>query len=116
MEAPGQAGGGPGIAGGTAQSLPSSSPGQAGGGPGTAGGTAQGLDSSSSSEWAALLADFPGIGAPFSAVKKTRHRVRHIIETTGRPVTARFRRLDGERLKTAKAEFDSMLKAGIIRR
>ena len=31
-------------------------------------------------------------------------------------MTARFRRLDGERLKTAKAEFDSMLKAGIIRR
>jgi Reverse transcriptase (RNA-dependent DNA polymerase)/RNase H-like domain found in reverse transcriptase len=44
------------------------------------------------------------------------HHVVHAIETKGRPVTAKFRRLDPGRLEAAKAEFKRMLDAGIIRR
>jgi hypothetical protein len=44
------------------------------------------------------------------------HHVVHAIETKGRPVTAKFRRLDPGRLEAAKAEFKCMLDAGIIRR
>jgi len=42
--------------------------------------------------------------------------VEHHIETEGRPVTAKFRRLDGPRLQAAKAEFEKLEKEGIIRR
>jgi hypothetical protein len=45
-----------------------------------------------------------------------KHGVLHRIATSGQPVTAKFRRLDPERLKAAHAEFDAMLKAGIVRR
>jgi hypothetical protein len=41
--------------------------------------------------------------------------VEHHIETTGRPVTAKFRRLDQIKLKAAKEEFARMLAAGVIR-
>jgi cleavage and polyadenylation specificity factor subunit 1 len=42
--------------------------------------------------------------------------VEHAIETTGRPVTAKFRRLDPDKLQAAKTEFLKMEKEGIIRR
>jgi hypothetical protein len=42
--------------------------------------------------------------------------VQHHIETTGRPVTAKFRRLDQLKLKAAKEEFSKMLAAGVVRR
>jgi hypothetical protein len=42
--------------------------------------------------------------------------VQHIIQTTGQPATAKFRRLDPARLAAAKREFQSMLSEGIIRR
>jgi Reverse transcriptase (RNA-dependent DNA polymerase)/RNase H-like domain found in reverse transcriptase len=51
-----------------------------------------------------------------STEKQPSHSVQHSIETGGRHVTAKFRRLDPERLAAAKAKFNSMLKAGIIRR
>ena len=44
------------------------------------------------------------------------HGVSHPIETTGRPVFAKARRLDAEKLAQAKEEFSSLEKAGIIRR
>jgi Reverse transcriptase (RNA-dependent DNA polymerase) len=44
------------------------------------------------------------------------HGVEHNIETAGRPTTAKFRRLDPVRLAAAKAEFDKMLAAGVVRR
>ena len=71
---------------------------------------------SSMPPWPRILDEFPGIVAPFSADRPPTHKVRHLIETTGRPVTARFRRLDAVRLKAAKDEFAAMLRAGIIRR
>jgi cleavage and polyadenylation specificity factor subunit 1 len=45
-----------------------------------------------------------------------RHGVEHRIETTGRPVSARYRRLDAEKLAAAKAEFLELEKAGVVRR
>jgi len=45
-----------------------------------------------------------------------KHNIRHVIQTTGRPVTAKFRRLDPEKLQDAKKEFFQMEKDGIIQR
>jgi hypothetical protein len=42
--------------------------------------------------------------------------VEHFLETTGPPVTARFRRLDAAKLQAAKAEFAKMEADGVIRR
>jgi hypothetical protein len=42
------------------------------------------------------------------------HGVKHHIETKGRLVTAKFRRLDQMKLKAAKEEFSKMLAAGVI--
>ncbi len=44
------------------------------------------------------------------------HGVEHHIVTSGRPVTAKFRRLDDSKLAAAKAEFAAMEKEGIVRR
>jgi cleavage and polyadenylation specificity factor subunit 1 len=63
-----------------------------------------------------LLVDFPGIlpqpGRHFSPL----HGFQHSIETTGRPVFAKARRLDPDRLRSAKADFEKLEAAGIIRR
>jgi hypothetical protein len=66
--------------------------------------------------WQTLLQEFPGLSAEMSTSTRPAHGVLHHIETTGRPVTAKFRRLCPERLDAAKEEFSRMLKAGIIRR
>ena len=70
---------------------------QASGGPSAAGRTAQGLSSSpasstspSASQWHEIIAEFPGIADTFSAASTPSHKVSHHIETSGRPVTARF--------------------------
>ena len=44
------------------------------------------------------------------------HRVEHHIETDGRPVAARYRRLDAAKLKAAQADFREMERQGVIRR
>ena len=44
------------------------------------------------------------------------HGISHSIETTGRPVFAKARRLDPEKLQCAKKEFQELEAAGIIRR
>jgi Reverse transcriptase (RNA-dependent DNA polymerase) len=66
--------------------------------------------------WQALLQEFPTLAEEMSTAQPPSHGVQHSIETTGRPVTAKFRRLDPDRLSAAKAEFDRMLRAGIILR
>jgi hypothetical protein len=45
-----------------------------------------------------------------------KHAVEHLIETTGRLVSAKFWRLDPEKLQASKAEFLKMEKEGIIQR
>jgi hypothetical protein len=59
-----------------------------------------------------LLAEFPGVvgdGAPCPL-----HGVKHSIETKGRPLFAKSRRLDPDKLRTAQKEFRALEKAGIV--
>ena len=44
------------------------------------------------------------------------HRVQHHIETEGRPVAAKYRRLNAAKLKAAQAEFRELERQGVIRR
>jgi Reverse transcriptase (RNA-dependent DNA polymerase)/RNase H-like domain found in reverse transcriptase len=67
------------------------------------------------SEWQSILAKFPQVSQPFTVASSPRHGVEHQVITTGRPTTAKFRRLDPARLAAAKAEFNKMLKAGVVR-
>ena len=53
---------------------------------------------------------------PSQLLPPVKHDVVHHIETEGRPVTAKYRRLDSDRLAAAKAEFLSLEKQGIVRR
>jgi hypothetical protein len=72
-----------------------------------------------SCDWlAGLRRQFPQVffqDAATSSVAPA-HGVQHLIQTTGQPATAKFRRLDPARLAAAKREFQSMLSEGIIRR
>ncbi|XP_037503479.1 uncharacterized protein LOC119378389 [Rhipicephalus sanguineus] len=62
-----------------------------------------------------ILAEFPEITKPRNTELPIKHKVTHHIVTTGPPVTARLRRLAGQRHETARREFDHMLQLGIIR-
>ncbi|XP_024939242.1 uncharacterized protein K02A2.6 [Cephus cinctus] len=62
-----------------------------------------------------LLAQFPDITTPRKTDVRVKHQVVHHIETTGPPVAQRYRRLDPEKLKVAKAEFNLMVDQGICR-
>jgi hypothetical protein len=63
-----------------------------------------------------LLQQFPEVLSKSGKLPPVKHAVTHAIVTTGRPVTARFRRLDAEKLAAAKAEFLQLEADGIIRR
>ena len=64
-----------------------------------------------------LLAKYPELTRPPGFGKETvQHRVRHHIKTTpGPPVHSKPRRLAPDRYRKVKAEFDLMIKLGIIR-
>lgn len=63
-----------------------------------------------------LLHRFPEITRPAGVTRDIKHNVTHHIETTqGPPVFSRPRRLPPDKLKTAKNEFEHMLRANIIR-
>jgi hypothetical protein len=63
-----------------------------------------------------LLASFPAIVGDGKGKPSPKHKIRHTIETTGRPVFAKARRLDQDKLRQAEAEFRELEAAGIIRR
>jgi len=63
-----------------------------------------------------ILNDFPAVIFNNKCPAKPLHGVEHHLETQGRPVTAKFRRLDPEKLAAAKAEFDRMEAEGIVQR
>ena len=63
-----------------------------------------------------LLQEFPGNFYPPAGLLRPTHVIEHVIETTGRPVFAKPRRLDPSKLSTAKNEFSELEAAGIIRR
>jgi hypothetical protein len=88
--------------------------------PSTAAGTlrskfAAALCSIAPSLWS-LLASFPAIVGDGKGKPSPKHKIRHTIETTGRPVFAKARRLDPDKLRQAEAEFRELEVAGIIRR
>ena len=63
-----------------------------------------------------LLSATPAIFAAGLQGHQPLHGVTHTIETEGRPVFAKARRLDPDKLAQAKAEFLELEKAGIVRR
>ena len=63
-----------------------------------------------------LLAEFPSLTTPAFSTATVRHGVEHFVPTTGPPVFARARRLDAVKLATAKEEFATMERLGIVRR
>jgi hypothetical protein len=63
-----------------------------------------------------LLAQFPDVLNAQGALPPIKHEVEHVIETSGRPVAAKFRRLDAAKLAAAKQEFLKMEQEGLIRR
>ena len=73
------------------------------------------LPKGSDNPYLALLSEFPALTAVCSPDSPVKHDVTHHIETTGRPVSARPRRLAPERLRVAKQEFEYMLQLGTIR-
>ncbi|XP_064482531.1 uncharacterized protein LOC135395221 [Ornithodoros turicata] len=67
------------------------------------------------SRYEKIFASFPELLKPCNLPAPVKHNVSHRVETTGPPVTGRFRRLSGERLAIARREFEHMLALGIIR-
>jgi cleavage and polyadenylation specificity factor subunit 1 len=63
-----------------------------------------------------LLAEFPGVVGDGANTPQPLHGVEHSIETKGRPLFAKSRRLDPDKLQTAQKEFRALEKAGIVRR
>jgi hypothetical protein len=63
-----------------------------------------------------IFSEFPEVVDAGGNFPPPKHGVEHHIVTSGRPVTARFRRLDPEKLVAAKKEFERMEADGIIRR
>ena len=71
--------------------------------------------SSESSRYHAILQEYPEITRPVYKQANIKHTTTHHIQTKGPPVSARPRRLSGDRLRIAKDEFDHMLEQEIIR-
>lgn len=65
--------------------------------------------------FASILSDYPELTKPNNFELPVRHTVTHHIVTTGPPVFSKPRRLAGDRLATARREFEHMLQLGIIR-
>ena len=64
-----------------------------------------------------LLDSFPDVVNPGKALPPVvTHDVEHHIVTSGPPIACKFRRLEGEKLEAARAEFARMEAEGIIRR
>jgi len=63
-----------------------------------------------------LLAEFPSVVGDGSDTPRPLHGIQHTVETKGRPLFAKSRRLDPDKLRTAEKEFRALEKAGIVRR
>ena len=70
----------------------------------------------STNDFEALLKSRPELSTPTFSFSTPKHGVQHHIVTTGPPVHAQARRLSPEKLAIAKAEFQTLLDLGIIRR
>ena len=65
---------------------------------------------------AAMLESFADVLNADGRLPPSTHGVEHFIETTGRPVSSKFRRLDAAKLAAAKAEFIKLEAEGIVER
>jgi hypothetical protein len=63
-----------------------------------------------------LLQQFPAVVNAPGSLPPVKHKVTHAIVVTGRPVTAKFWRLDAAKLAASKQEFLKMEAEGVIRR
>jgi len=63
-----------------------------------------------------ILEEFADVLNAEGRLPPSTHGVEHHIVTSGRPVTAKFRRLDSAKLAAAKKEFQQLEKEGIVRR
>ena len=70
----------------------------------------------STNDFEALLKSRPELSTPTFSFSAPKHGVQHHIVTNGPPVHAQARRLSPEKLAIAKAEFQTLLDLGIIRR
>lgn len=68
-----------------------------------------------SSKYDQILLKFPSLLKPMQADVPVNHCIMHHIVTKGNPVFCRPRRLDADRFKIAKTEFEYLLAHGIIR-
>jgi hypothetical protein len=59
-----------------------------------------------------LAKEFPSVFSSTTVLPEARHGIEHQIITTGRPVTARYRRLDAAKYKAACDEFLQVLCGG----
>ena len=75
-----------------------------------------GLSKEPHNEFTAILNEFPDILVPRFNTQVNKHGVEHHIVTAGPPVSARARRLHGDKLDVAKKEFLKMEELGIIQR
>ena len=72
---------------------------------------------STPSDFRDLLAEYPDVVSARFSSSPPKHAVRHSVPTVpGPPVFAKARRLDAEKLESARKEFAAMEAAGIIRR
>lgn len=60
-----------------------------------------------------LLTRFPDITNPSTTLVKRKHKVQHVIDTKGQPVSSKVRRLAPDQLEIAKREFEYMMNLGI---
>lgn len=72
------------------------------------------VDADSTNRFSVLFDKFPEL-INDSVRKPCKHSTKHFIETTGPPVYSVARRLSPQKLKAAKAEFQSLVKNGICR-
>jgi hypothetical protein len=63
-----------------------------------------------------LLKQFPDVLSQSKELPPVKRSVVHFIETDGRPVAAKYRRLVPVKLKAAQAEFAELERQGIVRR
>jgi hypothetical protein len=63
-----------------------------------------------------LLGEFPAVLCDSKRLPPVSHDVVHHIVTHGPPIASKFRKLDGEKLAAAKAEFKQLEEADIIQR
>ena len=74
------------------------------------------LVSKVSIQYQEILAEFPEIFGLGFAPGPVKHDVRHHVEMKGAPISTLARRLDLQKYAAAKAEFERMEKASIVRR